>query len=703
MNQLHDPMHPSRMLGRIVLAVAVGVGSLLALIGAAGPSVAGAAAGTVTYVATAGIKSPPPANFAGSAGGDGWAVALSSTQVFNVFHHQPALEVACHQRSDASSCWIGGAKTVTDGTGHNFATSNAPGLYFDKTTGHLMVFAVRTSDSTAGVVCIDTTKPATATGAQMFCGFTALSGVGDAPIAATAGVSDPVQVGTNWYSFNEVQGTGTGTENKLLCFNLATHLPCSTQPFSVNLGGTALSPFPATFPIGASGTKVFIQVVGSTNKLTCFDTVTNATCVGSWPVAVTAAEGAPFPMLGSTGTPIGVCLPIAGNPCFNFTGIRVTTPPGLAVDIGQNSFDNGPSIVSGTRVYIANASSTTVACYDFATSVKCPNFPKAFANLNLLYTVNPDPNQPNCIWVNSDDGLQQIQNFDATTGGECGKSLITVPASSLVAPQKQCIPTNYTSLQLITPSRNTYVSGSVQFNDSHGKPISGIHQKNLDSTGSVNLAPLNLTASSPLPQFVISLNGQTGHPPTAEVKLTWVGTYSPACTTGGQTATGGKGYWLVASDGGIFAFGDAHFHGSTGNLTLNKPIVGMASTPDGNGYWLVASDGGIFAFGDAHFHGSTGNIHLNKPIVAMAATPSNNGYWLVASDGGIFAFGDAHFYGSTGNITLNKPIMTMAGTRNANGYWLAASDGGIFAFGGAGFYGSTGNITLNKPIVGMAT
>jgi hypothetical protein len=37
----------------------------------------------------------------------------------------------------------------------------------------------------------------------------------------------------------------------------------------------------------------------------------------------------------------------------------------------------------------------------------------------------------------------------------------------------------------------------------------------------------------------------------------------------------GKGYWLVASDGGVFTFGDATFHGSTGNITLNKPIVGV--------------------------------------------------------------------------------------------------------------------------------
>jgi hypothetical protein len=30
----------------------------------------------------------------------------------------------------------------------------------------------------------------------------------------------------------------------------------------------------------------------------------------------------------------------------------------------------------------------------------------------------------------------------------------------------------------------------------------------------------------------------------------------------------------------------------------------MAATSDGGGYWLVASDGGIFNFGDAGFHGS---------------------------------------------------------------------------------------------------
>ena len=72
----------------------------------------------------------------------------------------------------------------------------------------------------------------------------------------------------------------------------------------------------------------------------------------------------------------------------------------------------------------------------------------------------------------------------------------------------------------------------------------------------------------------------------------------------------------MASDGGIFAFG-APFYGSTGNLTLVKPVVGIRPLPGGGGYWLVASDGGVFAFGAANYHGSTANSLLNAPIVAI--------------------------------------------------------------------------------------
>ncbi len=182
-------------------------------------------------------------------------------------------------------------------------------------------------------------------------------------------------------------------------------------------------------------------------------------------------------------------------------------------------------------------------------------------------------------------------------------------------------------------------------------------------------------------------------------------TVQPVAPRSVQPATTSvSAYWVVASDGGIFAFGGTPFYGSTGNIHLNKPVVAMAATSpsDSHGYREVASDGGIFDYGDARFYGSTGSIHLNQPIVGMAATADGAGYWLVAADGGVFSFGDARFFGSTGSIHLNKPIVGMATTADGAGYWLVASDGGVFAFGDARFFGSTGNLTLQKPVVGMA-
>ena len=43
-----------------------------------------------------------------------------------------------------------------------------------------------------------------------------------------------------------------------------------------------------------------------------------------------------------------------------------------------------------------------------------------------------------------------------------------------------------------------------------------------------------------------------------------------------------------------------------GGKPLNDPIVGIAPTIDGRGYRMVASDGGIFSFGDAGYYGSMG-------------------------------------------------------------------------------------------------
>ena len=100
----------------------------------------------------------------------------------------------------------------------------------------------------------------------------------------------------------------------------------------------------------------------------------------------------------------------------------------------------------------------------------------------------------------------------------------------------------------------------------------------------------------------------------------------------------GGGYWLVASDGGVFSFGTATFHGSMGGRPLNQPVIGLASSQDGQGYWLVASDGGVFNFGDAGFAGSAVGKAGAGDTVGIFDSPQA-GYNVVASSGTSYPFG----------------------------------------------------------------
>ena len=163
------------------------------------------------------------------------------------------------------------------------------------------------------------------------------------------------------------------------------------------------------------------------------------------------------------------------------------------------------------------------------------------------------------------------------------------------------------------------------------------------------------------------------------------------------------GYWLVGGDGGIFSFGSAQFYGSTGNLVLQRPVVGITPTTDRKGYWLVAGDGGTFAFGDAGFYGSVPGLgiapagtpgpvrRLAEPIVGMAPSTDGRGYLVVAADGGVFAFGDARFAGSCpgiGGCAGSGVAVIPDGT--GLGYWLVTSTGNVYPFGDAPNYGSPG-------------
>ncbi len=200
-------------------------------------------------------------------------------------------------------------------------------------------------------------------------------------------------------------------------------------------------------------------------------------------------------------------------------------------------------------------------------------------------------------------------------------------------------------------------------------------------------------------------------PAAADYAVTYVpGDFS---VTGGPPpppppASATHGYWLVGSDGGIFTFGSATFHGSTGNLLLQRPVVGITPTSDEGGYWLVASDGGIFAFGDAGFHGSIPGLglrpagsglpnSLDAPIVGMVPSSDGGGYFMVASDGGVFAFGDAQFEGSCPGIGgCSGAAVAVVPDATGRGYWLVTQTGNVYPFGDAPYFGAPG--TQGSPV-----
>jgi myo-inositol-hexaphosphate 3-phosphohydrolase len=164
----------------------------------------------------------------------------------------------------------------------------------------------------------------------------------------------------------------------------------------------------------------------------------------------------------------------------------------------------------------------------------------------------------------------------------------------------------------------------------------------------------------------------------------------------------GNGYWIIDDLGNVYARGDAMTQPSLdrGKIASAEVITSLSATKTGKGYWIFTSIGQVIPFGDAVYYGDISKTKLNAPVLDSIITSSGLGYYMVAADGGIFTFGDAKFHGSTGDIKLNKPVQSLVPDSDGMGYWLVASDGGVFAFD-APFRGSLGDVKLNKPVTGM--
>lgn len=137
----------------------------------------------------------------------------------------------------------------------------------------------------------------------------------------------------------------------------------------------------------------------------------------------------------------------------------------------------------------------------------------------------------------------------------------------------------------------------------------------------------------------------------------------------------------TSSSGVVTTVPGSTFYGDLRGSALAAPIVGLVSTPSSAGYWLVAADGGVFAFGDAAFHGSAAAFDLDGAIVSMTAAPDGSGYWLAGADGGVFAFGAAPFLGRV--VDPTAPVARINRTSTGAGYALYDATGTRYGFGDA--------------------
>ena len=167
----------------------------------------------------------------------------------------------------------------------------------------------------------------------------------------------------------------------------------------------------------------------------------------------------------------------------------------------------------------------------------------------------------------------------------------------------------------------------------------------------------------------------------------------PSPIVGIAAIPNGSGYWIVDSQGSVYAFPSSAPW--CGNAPSGSVIVGIAADPTADGYWLLGSNGAIYALAEGDCGNGVpylgGANEFSPPpsgsIVGMTAMPNGSGYWLVASNGGVYNFpnqlvepyGNSPFYGAAAYAPLPQPTVSIASTPDGGGYWLASADGSIIA------------------------
>ncbi len=427
------------------------------------------------------------------------------------------------------------------------------------------------------------------------------------------------------------------------------------------------------------------------------DTLVDSSCGGAsivgtdaayYTIVLTSATNdftvnpAPVPVAVSGDQTYGSTTPSFSGTDSPPTGVTVHTSA-LSCSEVDSSTPVGPGLSAGSHVIVASscggATLSGTGASDYAATYVPGNFTVSRVPLTITAS-SPTMNQGGTVPAIT-------PTYSGFKNGDTASSLSVQPSCSTTATSSSppSPPTYPTSCSGASDPNYTisYVPGAVTVNDpppplppappappSHGYWLVG-SDGGIFTFGSANF--YGSTGSLKLQRPVVGIT------PTADR----------------------GGYWLVASDGGTFAFGDAGFYGSIPGLglnpagsglphSLNAPIVGMVPASNGQGYFVVASDGGVFAFGPgASFAGSCPGIGgCSGPAVSVIPDASGHGYWLFTATGNVYTFGDASYLGAPGNV--GSPVTSAVRTPDGRGYWVLVANGTVYGYGDAANDGSPG-------------
>jgi MYXO-CTERM domain-containing protein len=434
--------------------------------------------------------SAPPAvvasSFSGGSAGDGWDLFFDPayTKVFNIHHHNGPATVMCRNLADSTACPgfpIALTQTSTRSTGR-----------IDAPTNKLWQPTVTNSAQLAWD-CVDLTTAARCTTPVVLSEYAAVNNNFNTH-------SDPAVIGRRMYAIGFMSGA-----TRITCLDMATGTECPGMALPQNGSVNHSS-------LTAVGNRLYV-LPGANLNLDCYDSTTWQRCPGAWPKPVTRSPV--WTPRSADGVLRNVC---ADTQCFSLDGSAHTLPPNFMAYLAANPIVgyNTASFQVGTGSSVGTKSAWSIApyrttCWDMATDTKCAEgFP---IPVPVIYATVLDPENPDCLWTNSDDGVIRNWRISTATQG-CGGGPPRISFKAAVSiPRLSCDPESrvyqYKSFKLLAPTPAQYTTAKLTVRDSNNVPIAGWTNLTLPANATVDLTTLSPSVAGSSPTFDIAAEGLT--------------------------------------------------------------------------------------------------------------------------------------------------------------------------------------------------